>query len=176
MKVRHVSNQSDLHIDDYNNYYALLERPFKCTCFCFERPEMSARNANTLFGKVVEPFTCFNPEYHVKDSIGNTKWKIHAECCQCGICCRSSLGKCSEATFPIYSGDKREFNPNHSDGHIKKLSSGCQEIVSDADSFELIFPQNATPEEKLMLISTVLMIDYRYYEDNGNNQDRSRRI
>jgi hypothetical protein len=170
MKVRHVNSQSDLIVEDYTNYYALLERPFKCTCFCFDRPEMTARNLNTLLGKVVEPFTCFNPEYHIKDSVGNTKWKIHADCCQCGICCRTGFGKCSDAIFPIYSGDKVEFNPNSSEGHIKKLRKGCMELVSDEDNFELIFPQNATPEDKLMLISTVLMIDYRFYEDNGNNK------
>ena len=174
MKVRHVNSQADLLLEDYSSYFALLERPFKCTCLCLERPEMTARNLNTTFGKVVEPFSCFNPTFHIKDAMGNIKWKISANGCQCGILCRKGLGKCSEAIFPIYSADKVDLDPKHSDGYIKKLNGGIQELVSDADSFELVFPLNSTPEEKLLLISTVLMIDYRYFEDNGSDNKSHR--
>ena len=169
MRVRHVNNPADFVIDDYSSYYALFEKPFKCTCCCLARPEMTGRNTSTNFGKVYEPCTCCDPMFHVMDSKDLIKWKVTADCCQCGIICRESCGKCSEVIFPIYSGDKTVFEPGKGEGYIKKLFSGMKELISDADSFELSFPVNATPEEKLMLIATVLMIDYRYYEDNGND-------
>ncbi len=48
-----------------------------------------------------------------------------------------------------------------------------QELVSDATNFKIQFPQNATPEEKLLLISTTLMIDFRHFEDTpGENSQQ----
>lgn len=58
-------------------------------------------------------------------------------------------------------------------GTIKKKCQGIQELVTDADTFILTFPDNASPEEKLMLIGAVLLLDYRYYEDNGCEDDNN---
>ena len=174
MKMRHVNNQADYFAEDYSNYFAIAERPFKCTCCYFERPELTTRNNNAYFGKVTEPFSCCDPIFHVKDANNEVKWKITAECCQCGLLCRTRCGVCSEALFPIHSGNKTELDPKNCEGHIKKLSAGIQELVSDADNFELVFPVNATPEEKLTLISAVLLIDYRFFEDNGKNNRNNR--
>jgi hypothetical protein len=172
MRVKHINNAGDMMLEDYSSYYALFERPFKCTCCCLARPEMTAKNMTGSLGKVYEPCTCCDPMFHVMDTKDKVKWKVTADYCQCGICCRNGCGKCSEVLFPIHSGDKTDLSKESSEGYIKKLFTGIQELVSDADSFELGFPNNATPEEKMMLIATVLMIDFRFYEDNGNNQRR----
>jgi len=166
MRIRHVNSGQDLVLEDYTNYWGLLERPFKCTCFCLARPEMTAKLGTGQIGKVTEPFTCCDPMFHVKDNKEQVRWKITADCYQCGLLCRQGCGKCSEVTFPIYSADKQELNENNRDGFIKKLFGGVAELVTDADSFLLEFPLNATPEEKLLLISTVLMIDFRFFEDS----------
>ena len=68
--------------------------------------------------------------------------------------------------YPIYKAERTDYNYKQSDGYIKKLFAGVQEFISDADNFELVFPETATPDEKFMLICCVLMIDYRYYEIN----------
>jgi hypothetical protein len=173
MKVRHVSCKADYLVDDYSSYWAMFERPFKCTCCCLGRPEMTAGSQTGYFGKVVEPCTCIDPLFHIYNNSNNLRWKISANGCQCGICCRAGVvGKCSEAHFEIYSAEKENFDEKLCDGSIRRLFSGLvQELVSDADNFVINFPLAATPEEKLMLIGTTLMIDYRYFEDNGN-QDK----
>lgn len=175
MRIKHIANQADMILEDYSSYYALFERPFKCTCCCLARPEMTAKNNSTTFGKVVEPCTCCDPMFNVMDSKENIKWKVTADYCQCGICCRNGCGKCSEVVFPIHSGDKKDLDKYKGDGYIKKVFAGLQEFVSDADNFEVGFPNNATPEEKMLIIATVLMIDFRFYEDNGNNNNNNRR-
>lgn len=43
---------------------------------------------------------------------------------------------------------------------------GIQSLVSNDDNFEVIFPNDSTPEEKLMLIGAALMIDYSLFEEN----------
>lgn len=174
MKIRHVSCRSDYILDDYSTYWALLERPFKCTCCCLARPEMTAGSKTSYFGKVYEPFTCIDPYFHIFNSSNNLRWQVHANGCQCGICCRAGVfGKCSEAKFNIFSAEKEKLEDENKDGEIKRLFSGLvQELYTDADNFFISFPLTATPEEKLMLIATTLMIDYRYFEDNGNNDRR----
>jgi len=134
---------------------------------------MTVNSGSDYFGKVFEPFNCCDPLFYVYDKSDTLKWKVHTEYCQCGIYCRNGCGKCSDVTFPIYSGDKTIFDHgNSSEGFIKKRFAGFQEIVSDADTFEIVFPVNATPQERLNLIGTVLMIDYLYYEDNGNDKNK----
>jgi hypothetical protein len=160
--------------DDFSNYWALFERPFKCTCCCLARPEMTARSSSTNYGKVFEPCTVCDPMFHVKDGNENVRWKVTADYCQCGICCRNGCGKCSEVSFYIFPASETDYRPGKEAGVIKKKFTGYQELVSDADSFELYFPKNSSPEDKLLLISTVLMIDYRFYEDGGNDQNRRR--
>ena len=47
-------------------------------------------------------------------------------------------------------------------------------MVTSADSYQVNFPANATPNEKLLLIVTGLMIDYQYFEQKADNDNTSR--
>ena len=49
-------------------------------------------------------------------------------------------------------------------GSIKKLSANIGEFFTKADSFQVNFPANATPNDKLLLIIAGLMIDYQNFE------------
>jgi hypothetical protein len=134
---------------------------------------MTAKIGTTKIGSVVEPYTCFDPLFHIMDASDNVKWKIHTDCCQCGVFCRGCCGKLSTVVFPIYSGDKKteDFKVENSSGRIKKKCGGFHELFTDANYFTIKFPVNATPEEKFLLIATTLMIDYRYYEDTGDKNN-----
>jgi hypothetical protein len=166
MRVRHIDKESDFLVNDFESYWALFERPFKCTCCCLARPEMTAVVQNRTIGKVNETFTCFDPTFNVIDSKDQLKWKISANCCQCGLMCRNSFGRCSSVEFFIHSGNSQDISPETRSGFIKKVFTGVQELVTDANNFQIEFPESATPEEKLLLISTTLMIDYRLFEDS----------
>jgi hypothetical protein len=126
---------------------------------------------NAPLGKIREPCYCCDPVFNVTNFMGEKKWVITAECCQCGIICRNSCGKCSEVLFTIHKAGKSEMTPENAEGFIKKKFGGLQELVTDADNFELVFPKDANAEEKLLLIGAVIMIDYRFYEDNGNQNN-----
>ena len=46
------------------------------------------------------------------------------------------------------------------------------EVITDADSYQVSFPKNASPNDKLLLIALGLMIDYQYFEtDASDNHD-----
>ena len=91
------------------------------------------------------------------------RWKIYGEYCQCGFWARDiSVGKCYEVDFPIYDCEDTEKKPV---GNIHKIFKGLSELISDSDVFVLTFPKKADVIDRLMLIGSVIMIDYRFYED-----------
>ena len=60
-------------------------------------------------------------------------------------------------------------------GFIKKIFSGfVKEAFTDADSFVLSFPPDATIQQKMLLLGSVFLIDFMYFENNNqNNNNRS---
>ena len=99
------------------------------------------------------------------DETDGSKYSIEIPYCQCGFMCRSNIcGKCSEVIGNIY----KDNDLTHPVGTFKKIENCVQEMVSDANSFEIIFPTDATVGDKLNILATVILIDYRFYESNAN--------
>ena len=172
MNIKHVINQVSLN-DDFSKSYIKFDKPFKCTCCCLARPIMKGTllQTNTPIGTIQEPCTVCDPMINVISKEGILKYHITTNCCQCGYCCRNSIcGKLSKINFSIIKPGE---DPNSkAAGMVTRQVKGVQNIVSDADSYKLVFPPDATPEDKLMLIGAVLMLDYQYYENaGGENPD-----
>ena len=181
MKMQHIisSNKST----DYKQTIAEFERPFMFTCFCCCRPQMDGYfkgedaidvtgknliSQNLKFGenmgKVIEPFSC-GPTLLIYGNDGKIKWKIYGEYCQCGFFARDiSVGKCYEVDFWIYENDA-DISSTKPVGNIHKVFKGLSELVTDSDAFILTFPKKAKAIERIMLIASVIMLDYRFYED-----------
>ena len=103
------------------------------------------------------------------------RYTIIADGCQCGVCCRGNpCGRCSEVMFPIYRTEKPNKEFLQKDGLIARRFNGClKSTFTDADNFEIFFPIDCSPEDKMIMIGTALMIDYRYFNedsDDGNNE------
>lgn len=125
-------------------------------------------NQEKEFCTIREPYTCCDPKIEVSDGNKQSKYVVTADCCQCGICCSGSYGKLTDTFFGIHEANKEDFSLSSAEGKIHKhpIRYGLQ-MMGDADSFEVTFPTNATPEDKLSLICTVLMLDYLFFEDSG---------
>lgn len=148
--------------------YVQLARPFKCTCCCCARPVMNGKYvvSNENFGKIIEPCTVCNPKIKVYNKSGKGAWTITCNCCQCGYCCSGTpCGRCSEVDFEIFEGvSNLKGKPA---GTMKKKIKGVKSFIGDADFFKLNFPLKATPEERLLLVNAVIMLDFMYYEDKN---------
>jgi hypothetical protein len=50
-------------------------------------------------------------------------------------------------------------------------------LITSADSYQIIFPKDASPKDKMILILAGLMIDYQFFEEsassNNNNYDNN---
>jgi hypothetical protein len=171
MSIKHVANNSGLN-DDFSTPFVKVNKPFKCTCFCLDRPKMSINYANgNPLGAIKEPFTCCDPQVNTFDNTGMMKYVIRADCCQCGLLCRNNFcGKLSKAVFNIYKTNEL----NRPVGSIiKKGSSSFSELITSADSYQVNFPLDATPEDKMILIVAGLMIDYQFFEEKAENNNNS---
>lgn len=187
--IMHVNTMIPTAGKEIKKEFARYNRPFKCTCCCLARPELSGNliqidsqpqiqageqkdnvKLGEPIGKIIEKFTCCNPQIYTKDKNGEVAWTITCNCCQCGYCCKNSpCGKCSEVDFEVYKGTgPLEGNPP---GKIKKKFKGLKSFIGDADFFDLYFPKEATPEERFNLVVAVIMLDYMYYEDKDNHDN-----
>lgn len=170
MEIYHIVNVGQ----QVSKMFANAMKPLICPCCCCLRPEMTLflGEQRDIVGKIVNLFTLCDPEFDVFDKTGNLKYRIHADCCQCGLMCANNIcGKFSTASFTI-------FDPTMSNrlGDISRLAAqSYSEMVTDADSYQITFPKDATAHDKLLLIALGLMIDYQYFETDSSDENRSRR-
>ena len=59
-------------------------------------------------------------------------------------------------------------------GSIVKKMATFSEMVTSADSYQVNFPPDATPNDKLLLIICGLMIDYQFFEETAGNNEQNR--
>ena len=76
----------------------------------------------------------------------------------------------SEAVFNIY----KDASMTQPCGNIIKKIASFSEMVTSADSYQVNFPSDASPSEKLLLIICGLMIDYQFFEEKAGDNDNNR--
>ena len=167
MDIIHLTSADQMQ--GYSNVFAHALKPCRFTFYCLCRPEMTVtlNDGGINVGHIIHVFTCFDPEFEVYDSNNNLKYIVSASCCQCGIFFANTfLGKCCEATFQIYTPGTKDVV-----GTIIKKVANSAELYTDADSYQINFPANADPKDKLLLIALGLMIDYQYFEQSPADEE-----
>lgn len=170
MEMNHVVNVGG---QTSSKKFANAYKPFKCPCFCCNRPEILVNlgDQSSYIGKIRHMFTCCDPEFEVIESNGNLKYFVNADCCQCGLLCANNIcGKLSPAVFNIYAAGS-----NNIVAKISKMGAqSFSEVITDADSYTVNFPQGSSAHDKLLLIALGLLIDYQYFETKAG-EDENRR-
>ena len=148
--------------------FANAFKPFKCSCCCFNRPVIHLNVGEHPVGTIKHLLSCWDPWFEVFESNGNLKYFVSADCCQCGILYTKNIcGKFSPAVFNIFAAGTQSIVAT-----ITKMSAqSFSEVVTDADSYQITFPPDSTAYDKLLLIALGLMIDYQYFETDGNGNN-----
>ena len=171
MRCKHIAADNAFG-EGYNNYFAELLRPFKCTCCCCARPEVSCalKEGNINLGTIKEPCTLCSPvlEIYGPGDFGNKdislRYTVLIDCCQVSYMSSScKCGKCQEIECNIYEGKDNDMNRKVG-RIIKKVT--MEEFFSKSNTFAIDFPENATSLDRLLLIFAGLFIDYRLFEDD----------
>lgn len=183
MMIKYSPNGVNDKGDDYlSNRFAEFDRPYKCTCCNFNRPElnvfMSKSDTNPehkVIGKIWEPYSCSRVLVNVNDEHREI-YRFDIDRTQPGISCRAfTCGAIESVDFPIINIDNN--GVGIIDGEIKRMGRTYDEAVigSDADCYDIIFPKNATAEQKFLILATSLLIDFRYFEDTEEEESTIRR-
>ncbi|EAR83257.3 scramblase family protein (macronuclear) [Tetrahymena thermophila SB210] len=142
-----------------------MQRPFKCTCLCFNRPELSVtvveNGMNQYLGKIREPFRFCDLCVEIEDAAGNLKFIISGSCCQLGyLCMGCPYQSCQELTFEVKNPAGELIT------RILKKSAGClKSCFGKTDNFTIGFPPGLSPEDKALFMAATLLIDYMYFEN-----------
>lgn len=157
-----------------------MKRPFNCPsgsckCCCFQ--EMLFSHEGQPMGKIQEKFYCCLPQSVIQDAQGNDLYLIHPPSC-CGGCCMdccskqesgSCCMKCCGCTVPfhVYKVGREHGKDAVPDGKIvKKMKSLATELFTDANAFDVEFPQDATTEEKAMIAGSAVLINEMFFESS----------
>lgn len=132
------------------------------------KPNVQVLNTdnNTVFGNIRQPniCCCSDPDYQIKNSLNFVKYRVVTEGCKCSYCCCE--GCCclfSETSYKILDSTHTQIV-----GEIFKYEyvQGGKEMLT----YRIIFPNDATPEEKILIISTAMAIDHFVYKSIGGKK------
>ena len=148
-----------------------------CKCCCYQ--EMTITSGGQELGSIKEDYYYCVPSFQTFDPSGNPVYKIHPPTC-CGGCCPNCCtegnpcGKgCCKVPFWVFPA-----NQEMTDGDapyigkiLKKPKSLATELFTDANAFDVTFPDDATTTDKGMLMAASIFINAVFFEgdDSGGS-------
>lgn len=146
--------------------WKLHKRRFWPCFICCSRPGAIVKDPQgQLIGTIEDPFSvgvlCGKMNNEIKDHKGAPLYFVQGHCCQLGFCCPC----CADAEFRIEQG--KQGGPEV--GKVRRLQLTLTEFCCPTMRYRVEFPKGATPEGKVLLLSSALMVDTVYLEAQGNN-------
>jgi len=165
-----ISNQDPLSEEIDGSQFLKLERDCALTICCFNRPLMTVQNvekgAAEYLGQVRNPWLCCELGGDVYNNQDNKIYEIRGTSCQSGVLCNTCpCDSCQQVHFDV-KGPSGEVLST-----LDKRSSGCLAayLAVNTDMFTLTFPINASREEKALLLASVLLLDFTYFDQKDKN-------
>ena len=100
-------------------------------------------------------------------------------CCLMPLCCGGTKiaahgmqiqGGCIGAGMcPCYNYPMTVTGSNGGEGSLTKVAAGCMEMLTGMNKYAVIFPPEATAEQRMTLIATAIHVDLNYFEKKKNN-------
>jgi len=154
---------------------AEFDRPFKCTlncCCCLFNPQvLTVTIKGQETGRVVQhypcstAFFCCKRYWKVLDAQGKETYLIRDDfCCNGNMCAPSCC--CRVRTIDILTPDETT-----KVGSVLNIFPGCnfKGCFGSFDNYALIFPETASPTDKLNLLGALALIEYMVFEKKPDN-------
>ena len=141
---------------------------FSCFCACCSRPTFLVETPVELLGKIIETRTACDPILNIVDINNDVIYVIKTSCSNCGYCCRDQCcdnRKCASLEFIICDGAQE-----NNLGVIRKDHRSGKKIKPDYDQLEVVFPPEASCQEKIMLMCAALVVEYLYFQNLTNSK------
>jgi len=166
------------------------ERPMQwaavspCKCCCYQ--QMSFFNeSHQEIGEIKEDFYfCAVPSFTISDNQKKPVFQVQMPTCCAGLCVNVFAEGCCNCRIPFYiypagtTEPGSELISNNKDekgeqqmAQITKVWAGLgAEMFTDADKFDLLYPNGATPDQKAMLLGTVFFLNMNFFEKQKEQQ------
>jgi len=158
------------------NEIMTMHRPFACmpgACKCCCYQTMSFASGGKELGSIEEKYWYCIPRLEIKDGQGNAVYKVHPPTCCMGMCiniCAEGnpcCGRgCCKVPFHIFPASQTDTdNGTPEIGKIVKVPKSLKtEFFTDADAFDLFFPQDSSVEQKALLAGTTIYLNANFFE------------
>lgn len=143
-----------------------LQRPWTCTCCCFNRPVLNVTDGNNNpIGSIRDPWACCDLTFTIRDVKDEDVLQVRGGCCQPGLCCPLPCGPCSEVHFKMHDMSDNEL------GHVTKKVPSCLKFVfaSDVDNYKVDWKGVEDANLRALMLALTIFIDFRYFNDNKND-------
>ena len=137
-----------------------------CFCACCSRPTFSVDSLLEPLGYIVEVMGC-DPVIQVQDINRDLVYEVKTKYSDCGFCLRDQCcdaRKCAKCEFIIYDKD------NKSVGVINKDHRSGKKVKPDYDQLIVVFPPDASCQNKVLLTCSALVIEYLYFQNMTNHK------
>ena len=161
-----ILNSKDKRVQKFIKLTKKYRCAISCLCACCSRPTFVVETLIEMLGQIIETRTATDPVIHVLDINEDIIYIIKATFCQCGFCCRDECcgsQKCSSCEFTIYDEEGKEEK-----GKIKKGHRNGNKVLPDYDQIEVTFPEDASCQNKVLLMCAALVIEYLYFQNFSN--------
>ncbi|CAD8211947.1 unnamed protein product [Paramecium pentaurelia] len=163
-------NMDQLFQENSDRIVFRFDRQYACTCCCLNRPRLDVQyvenGQNKSLGYIINPQYCCTLGCHIYDSDDKLKYIIEGSCCQCYFWCRCPCSdQCNKVDFDIKTSNGEVVAP------MKKEAKGCCQNWADfTDNISVVFPQNASKEDKALILAATIFFDYMYFENKDGPQ------
>jgi len=151
-----------------------MSRDWTCTCCCLNRPTVYVTDrSGQQLGQLSDPCKLCNTGLEAQTPDGETIFYANGGCCQLGVCCPLPCGPCSKVEYEIQDTEGIPIGLL-----TKKVPGICRFCFApDVDNYLLFFGESevwADPMHKALMISMAILMDFRYFSENPNDEDDGR--
>ncbi|CAK67138.1 unnamed protein product (macronuclear) [Paramecium tetraurelia] len=134
--------------------------------YVFMNVQYVENGQNRNLGYIVNPFYCCTLGCHIFDSENKLKYIIEGSCCQCYFWCRFPCSEqCNHVEFHIKTPNGEVVAPMN-----KQVKGCCQNWADFTGNNSVVFPQNASKEDKALILAATILFEYMYFENKDGPQ------
>ena len=158
---------------DETPYFVEFERPCSCMpspckCCCYQHMKATSSKGQYL-GQVTETCWWCIPNFTIENPQGLAEYNVHQPVCF-GCCVNCWAEGCCTCRIPFYIYPANEDGSDASDkevGKIVKVWSGLsKELFTDADNFEVTFPEGCSSGQKVNLVGATFLVNQLFFESD----------
>ena len=146
-----------------------------CKCCCYQGATMTS--GGEMLGSIVEQFWCCVPKFLVTDENSEALYKLSPPTCCAGMCINccaegNPCGKgCCKVSLRVYPADQEDTDGDASyiGKILKQPKSLMTEMLTDADSFLVDYPDSATAAQKGLLMGSAIFFNATFFEGQEGN-------